>query len=83
MMHLIDEAGWKYLLKLTLTRVSIFPSLQSWSEITLLHKASRRNNSTLKALVRHAQGHSLEPSHEESVQSICASHDSSSLRLAE
>jgi hypothetical protein len=65
----------------TLTRVTIFPSLQSWSEITLLHKADGRNSSTLKALARHAQGHSLELSQEESVQSICGSHDSSSLRL--
>jgi hypothetical protein len=52
------------------TRVSIFPSLQSRSEITLLHKTGGRNSSTLKALARHAQGHSLEPSQEESVQSI-------------
>jgi hypothetical protein len=67
----------------TVTRVSFFPSLQSRSEITLLHKASRRNISTLQALARHAQEHNLEPSREESVQSICGSYDPSSLRLAE
>jgi hypothetical protein len=67
----------------TVTRVPIFPSLQPWSEITIFHKADGRNSSTLKAIARHAQGHSLEPSLEESVQSICGSHDSSSLRLIE
>jgi hypothetical protein len=67
----------------TVTRVSIFPSLQSWSEITLLHKAGERNSSTLRALAILARGHSLKPSHEESVQSICGSHDSSSLKLIE
>jgi hypothetical protein len=53
------------------TCANLSKSIQPWSEITLLHKADGRNNSTLKALARHAQGHSLEPSQEESVQSIC------------
>ena len=63
------------------TQVPFFPSQQSWSEITPWHKADERNSSTLPALARHAQGHSLEPSPEEAAQSICGSHDSSSLRL--
>jgi hypothetical protein len=82
MLHQIEEAEYKDLLQLTVTRVPFFPSPQPWSEIILLHKAGGRNSSTLQTLARHAQGHSVEPSPEEFVQSICGNHDSLSIRLA-
>ena len=61
------------------TQVPLFPSPERRSEISPWHKASGRKSSTLPALARHAQGHSLGPSLEEAAQSICGSHDSSSI----
>ena len=65
------------------TRVPFFPTPQPLSEISPWHKAGGRKSSTLPAPSRHAQGHSHEPSMEEATQSICGSHDSSSLTLGQ
>jgi hypothetical protein len=76
-----EKARWKDLLQLTeQLGCHFFPTPQPLSEISPWHKASERKISTLLAPSRHAQGCSLEPSTEEATQSICGSHDSSSLR---
>ena len=63
--------------------VPLFPTPQPLSHIPPWHKAGGRKSSTLPAPSRHSQGRSLKPSMEEAAQSICGSHDSSSLRLGQ
>jgi hypothetical protein len=63
------------------TQVPLSLSHQSRPEIAPWHKASGRNSSTLPGRATHARGRNLWSSLEGAAQSICGSHDSSSLTL--
>ena len=79
MLHQIEEAWWKDLLQLTEQhRCRFFQVLSDGPRYLLGTKLAKEKSSTLPALAKRAQGHSLRPSLEEAVESICGSHDSSS-----